>query len=84
MIVRILAEGQYRVDGDQLEAIKELDQQLMAAVMADDEASFRRLLHEVVAIVRGGKPLGSDHLGESDLILPPADTTLAEAKQFFA
>ena len=84
MIVRILSEGQYRVDGDTLEQIKKLDDQLMEALTANEADRFRELLGTVAELVRCGTALDAEHLVESDLILPASDTTLEEAKRLFA
>ncbi len=84
MIVRILSEGQYRVDGAILEEIKKLDDQLMEALSAEESERFHRLLQETADVVRRGEPLDPGHLVESDLILPAADTTLDEAKKLFS
>jgi hypothetical protein len=84
MIVRILSEGQYRVDGDTLEQIKVLDDQLMEALTANQADRFRELLATVAELVRRGTALDPEHLVESDLILPASDTTLEEAKRLFA
>ncbi len=84
MIVRILSEGQYRVDGDTLEQIKKLDDQLMEALTANQADHFRELLTRVAELVRRGTALDPEHLVESDLILPASDTTLEEAKRLFA
>ncbi|MCY0900151.1 MAG: hypothetical protein OWU33_14725 [Firmicutes bacterium] len=83
MIVRILSEGQYRVDGDTLEEIKRLDDELMEALTLDDADRFHRLLNQVAELVRSGQALHAEHLTESDLILPAPDTTLEEAKRLF-
>lgn len=84
MIVRILSEGQYRVDGGTLEEIKRLDEELMEALSADEADRFHQLLNQVAGLVRNGTALDAEHLVESDLILPAADTTLEEAKRLFA
>jgi hypothetical protein len=83
MIVRILSEGQYRVEGSTLEEIHRLDEELMTAMTHDDADRFHELLHQVAGLVRSGQELPPDHLVESDLILPADDTTLEEAKQLF-
>lgn len=84
MIVRILSEGQYRVEGETLGQINELDEELMDALTRDDADQFHALLHRVADLVRTGTQLATDHLTESDLILPASDTTLEEAKRLFA
>ncbi len=85
MIVRISTEGQYDVDSDTVERINEIDTHLMAAVQDNDEVAFSRLLADLVGIVRqGGKVVPTGQLVESDLILPPPDTSLEEARRLFA
>lgn len=84
MIVRILSEGQYRVEGGTLDEIQRLDEELMEALTHDDGDRFHRLLNRVAGLVRTGTELSADHLVESDLILPAADTTLDEAKRLFS
>ena len=84
MIVRILSEGQYRVEGETLDKINVLDEELMDALTHDQADRFHQLLHEAAGLVRSGVELSNDHLVESDLILPADDTTLEEAKRLFA
>ncbi|NMP23620.1 PspA-associated protein PspAA [Sulfobacillus harzensis] len=84
MIVRILSEGQYRVDGSTLETLKKLDDALMEALSLDQADRFHSLLTETAEVVRQGEPLDPAHLVESDLILPASDTTLEEAKRLFS
>lgn len=84
MIVRIHAEGQYRLGGADLDRLNEIDNQVVAAVEDGDEAAFRRLLGEMLAYVRQqGRPLPADELMESDIILPSDDLTLPEARRVF-
>ena len=83
MIIRIMSEGQYEVDGEALDRIKVLDEHLMAAIEQDDEEGFNQAFHEVVGLVRAGTVLEHHQLTESDLILPASDTTLVEAKKLF-
>ena len=84
MIVRIATEGQYEVDQAEYDAINELDNQCVEAVEAGDEARFKELFAQLMDAVRSkGRKLGDDELRESDVILPPEDTDLDEAKQEF-
>ena len=82
MIVRISMDDQYEVQDEA--KLDELDRAAIAAVHADDEAAFRAAYDELLAFVRAGGPVDEDHLGGSDLILPPADVTLAEARTEFS
>lgn len=83
MIVRISGEDQYRL-ADEDGRLQELDNAVVAAVGAGDEARFRGSFDELLSYVRSnGTRLGEDELEASDLILPPADITLAEAGEEF-
>lgn len=75
-------DDQYEVKDEA--KLQQLDNAAVAAVESNDEAAFRAIYDELLAFVRSGGPLGEDHLGGSDLILPPADVTLAEARTEFS
>jgi len=82
MIVRILGEGQLELPDAELDRLNELDAQVESAVKADDEAAFGTALAELLeGVRRAGKPLAEDSLEDSDLILPPADATIAEVRE---
>ncbi len=84
MIVRILTEGQYRLPSSQLDRLNRLDNKIVEAIAAGKEETYRKLLAQMVDIVkRQGKPLPMEELVESDVILPAPDTTLQEAKSLF-
>lgn len=85
MIVRISGLGQYRVDDDELGKLNELDNAAVAACESGDESRFHALLAEMHDVIRTeGSPLSDDELVESQVIVPPADTTLAEARADFS
>jgi hypothetical protein len=86
VIVRLLGgDGQFRVDDGVVEALNELDAQGAQAVEAGDEESLRRVLELMAQTVRDrGEPLADDDLSSSDLIIPPDDLTLEEAKELFS
>jgi hypothetical protein len=85
MIVRILTEGQYEVDGATLARLHELDNELVAAVQAEDESAFQSSFEQLLGCVRDeGKPVADDSLEGSDLMLPPPDTTFEEARRDFS
>jgi hypothetical protein len=79
--VRILAEGQFDVDGNLSDELNRLDTQLEEAVDAGDETMFRTALSELLDKVRkSGNPLPEDSLEPSDAVLPPADAALEEVR----
>ena len=82
MIVRILAEGQWSLDDDQLEGLNALDSAVEAAIADGDQLTFTKSLAALLDAVRtSGSPLPDDSLEDSDLILPPADATLEEVRE---
>ena len=84
MIVRISTEGQYRLSDDDAERLNELDNAVVAAVDAGDEAAFDEQFAAMLQYVRQeGTALDDDELEESDVILPPPDTSFDEAAHEF-
>jgi hypothetical protein len=84
MIVRIMGEGQYRIDDGDRDNLNELDNAAVAAAEGGDEATFLETFEQLLAHVREvGTPLADDELEGSDVLLPPADTTFAEAQHEF-
>jgi hypothetical protein len=80
VIVRIMGEGQYRLSPEVLERVNELDNAVVAAVDADDEDGFHESFEEMLDVIRSeGEHLGDDEIETSDIIVPPADTSLQEA-----
>ena len=81
MIVRILGEGQWRVDDSVRDELNPLDDAVEQAVTAGDEAALAQALHSLLEKVRtGGSPVPDADLQDSDLILPAADSTLEEVR----
>ncbi|MFD8808542.1 PspA-associated protein PspAA [Streptomyces sp. NPDC059597] len=82
MIVRIMGEGQVRVDDAHFTELNKLDDELLAEVESGDEAGFRRTLTALLDAVRSfGTPLPDDALEPSELILPAPDATLEEVRE---
>ncbi len=84
MIVRIATEGQYELAESEVERFNELDERAVDACGADDEAGFHEAFEALLEFVRtNGDEVSSDHLGGSDVILPPPDVSLEEARAEF-
>ena len=85
MIVRILGEGQFRVDDEAAAKLTTLDRELDAAVHGEDEGAFSAALRAAVQEVRAeGTPVGDDELVTADFILPFSDASLAEVRKLLA
>jgi hypothetical protein len=84
MIVRIFSEDQYRLDDALHGELNELDDAVVAAVDADDEDKFHEAFEGLLDFIRKhGVPLKDDELEASDFLLPPADTSLEQAREEF-
>jgi hypothetical protein len=82
VIVRILGEGQFRIDDEATAELNQLDGVLEAAVEHGDEAAFSSALTNLLAQVRAqGSPLPPDILEESELILPHEDSSMDEVRK---
>lgn len=83
MIVRISGEDQYRLaNGDA--KLAELDNVVVAAVEGNDEQGFATAYEALLDYVRSnGERVADDDLETSDMILPPADLSFAEAGREF-
>jgi hypothetical protein len=82
MIVRILGEGQYDVADGDVDGLNELDDALERAVEADDVEAFTSALGALLdGVRRAGTTHPDDSLDASDVILPPADASLAEVRE---
>jgi hypothetical protein len=82
MIVRILGEGQFRVDDAAAAELNQLDTELEAAVEHSDLDKFTTTLTSLLAQVRAhGAPLAPDILEPSDLILPHEDSSMDEVRK---
>jgi PspA-Associated protein len=85
VIVRISTEGQYEIEDGIRDQLRELDNSAVAACDAGDEERFRATYDELLALIRAhGRALREDQLEGSDLILPPPDVSLEEARSEFS
>jgi hypothetical protein len=84
VIVRIMGEGQWRVDDDTLKELDGLDDQAAERLAAEDEEGLRQILGTMADAVRNrGEKLPDADLHPSDAIVPPTDLSLAEAHELF-
>jgi PspAA-like protein len=82
MIVRIMGEGQWRVDDGLAARLNELDDEVGRAVEAGDHDALADALRRLAAEVRdGGTRLDDADLSASDAIVPPEDLSLDEARE---
>ena len=85
MIVRILGEGQFRVNDDVAAKLTALDADLDAAVSSENEKAFRAALDAAERLVReSGTRVPDEEFVTADYILPFSDATVAEVRKLLA
>ena len=83
MIVRISGTGQYELNDDAVRKLDELDTALTNAYQANDDAGFRQALGRAVAFIKEtGSPVSHDRVLPSDVIIPPDDSGLEDARDY--
>ncbi len=86
MIVRLMGEGQYEFDKRHLDVVNKIDNNIVKIVNRGDEKAvkitFRIEFNKLTDYVRrNGKKIPHEIIKPSDLIIPPADLTLEEARK---
>lgn len=85
MIVRIMGEGQVKLDDDHFAELNKLDDELLAEMESGDESGFRRTLGALLDAVRSmGTPLPDESLEPSELILPAPDASLEDVREMLS
>jgi hypothetical protein len=82
VIVRLLGEGQFKVDDALIGRLNELDDEVEKAVSDGDERALWTGLQALADTVReNGVKLADDDLSPSDAVIPPEDLSLEEARE---
>jgi phage shock protein A len=86
IIVRVHGEGgQYRIPATSRQALDATDRQLVAAVRAQDSATYHSVVIGLLSFVHEvGLPLPASEIRPSDIVLPSADMTLPEVADLLA
>ncbi|HEY2489042.1 MAG TPA: hypothetical protein VGI37_06035 [Streptosporangiaceae bacterium] len=81
MIIRILGEGQFRVDDATAAELQALDVGVESAVERNDQGALTAALGALLGRARQGTPLPPDSLEPSDVIIPYEDATIDEVRK---
>jgi hypothetical protein len=85
VIVRLMGEGQYRIDDAVATQLDGLDNDAVAALERDDEPELDRCLDAMWRTVKAqGAALPPDEIATSDIVIPPSDLTLEETRDLFS
>ncbi|NJD78548.1 MAG: hypothetical protein FIB08_15890 [Candidatus Methanoperedens sp.] len=88
MIVRLMGEGQYELDKKYLDSVNNIDNNIVKIVNRGNEKAvkiaFKIELKKLTDYVRrNGKKIPDEIIKPSEIIIPPADLTLEEARKIF-
>lgn len=84
MIIRIMGEGQYRAPQALCDELNQIDNRIVDLVEEGKAEEFRRELARLIfEIKEKGEPIEAEEILESDIIVPPEDLSLEEAKDVF-
>jgi hypothetical protein len=85
VIVRLMGEGQYRIDDALAARLNALDDEAAVALERNDEEALGNVLERMAQAVKdGGDRLPDEDLSPSDAIIPPTDLSLEEARALFS
>jgi PspAA-like protein len=85
MIIRIMGEGQLKLDDSAVDELNKLDSALEQAVELNDEAAFGSALHALLEKARAaGTALPADAIEPSELILPREGATIEEVRDLLS
>ncbi|MDM7917937.1 MAG: hypothetical protein QUS12_02060 [Methanosarcina sp.] len=84
MIIRIMGEGQYRAPEALCDELNEIDNRIVALVTEGKNEEFRTELAKLISRIKEkGEAIGAEEIMESDIIVPPEDLSLEEARDIF-
>ena len=85
MIVRILGIGQFKLDDRHIDILNKIDNQIVEHVSKGREKEFRADLAKIISMIQEkGEAIDPAEIISSDIIVPPGDMTLEEARQVFS
>jgi len=87
IIVRIMGQGQFRINEDTIKRINEIDDAIVQILQNEskaDDQEYRAKVAEIVQTIKSkSQKLEDKELIESDIIVPDTDISIDEAKKVF-
>lgn len=79
-----MGQGQYRVNSSLFDDLNKIDNKIVGYVEKGDRKAYKKSLDELIGmVIREGKKVAAKEIVESDIIVPPADMTIEEARDIF-
>ena len=84
MIIRILGEGQFRLDDNLLDRVNKIDNQIVNHVSQGNKDEYAKDLANLISTVKElAEPLDPVEILPSDIIIPQSDMSFEEARKVF-
>jgi hypothetical protein len=84
MIIRILGDGQFRLDDNLLDKVNKIDNQIVNHVSHGNKDEFAKDLANLISTIKElAEPLDPVEILPSDIIIPQSDMSIEEARQVF-
>ncbi len=84
MIIRIMGEGQYKTPEALCDELNQIDNRIVDLVEEGKTEEFRNELAKLISEIKEkGEPVEAEEILKSDIIVPPGDLSLEEAKSIF-
>ena len=81
MIIRILGEGQFRLDDNLLDRVNKIDNQIVNHVSQGNKNEYAKDLANLISTVKElAEPLDPVEILPSDIIIPQSDMSFEEAR----
>jgi hypothetical protein len=84
MIIRILGDGQFRLDDGLVERINKIDNRIVEHVSKGSKAEYAQDLANLISTIKElAEPVDPVEILPSDIIIPPSDLSFEEARKVF-
>ena len=84
MIIRILGDGQFRLDDNLVDRIDKIDNKIVNHVSMGNKVEYARDLANLISTIRElAEPIDPVEILPSDIIIPPSDLSFEEARKVF-
>lgn len=84
MIIRILGEGQFRLDDSLVQKINKIDNQIVDHVSKGKKTEYVQDLANLISTIKQlAEPVDPVEILPSDIIIPPSDLSFEEARKVF-
>lgn len=84
MIIRILGEGQFRLDDGLVQKINKIDNRIVDHVSKGKKAEYVQDLANLISTIKElAEPVDPVEILPSDIIIPPSDLSFEEARKVF-